>query len=391
MKNKLLLRMRAGRTRGQELGALALAIVWLTGCSPKIDTDAHAPSVTASNVTLTAAQRERIHTYRVQPSEFHKSVEVTGTVDFDQNQSTSVLAPFSGPVSELLVSLGEEVKLDTPLAKVASPDFATDISAYRKAIATAQTARRLADLDQTLLARHGVSQKEADQAQSDAINAEADREAALQQLVSLRVDPETIKAIQDGKPVPQVQGLIRSPIAGTVVERLITPGQLLQAGTTACFTVADLSNVWVMAHVFESDVASVGTGDPAEVVTASSSNSISGKVDNISALVDPDTRSVQARVVVRNPGNLLKKNMYVRLRIQSRQTSTGLLVLVSAILRDSEDLPFVYLVQPDGSFARRQVMLGYRADVRYEIPSGLNAGDEVVTDGGLFIQFVQNQ
>src|SRR5215469_10590352 len=209
MKNKLMLRTRDGTTRGPGLAALALAIVWLAGCSAKINTDAQTPSVTASNVTLTAAQREKIHTYRVQPSEFHKSVEVTGTVDFDQNQSTSVLAPFSGPVSELLVSLGEEVKVDMPLAKVASPDFATAISSYRKAIATARTARRLADLDQTLLPRHGVSQKEADQAESDAINAEADREAALKQLVSLRVDPETIKAIQDGKPVPQIQGLIR--------------------------------------------------------------------------------------------------------------------------------------------------------------------------------------
>jgi cobalt-zinc-cadmium efflux system membrane fusion protein len=391
MKNKLMLRSRGGTTRGPGLAALALAIVWLAGCSAKINTDAQTPSVTASNVALTAAQREKIHTYRVQPSEFHKSVEVTGTVDFDQNQSTSVLAPFSGPVSELLVSLGEEVKVDMPLAKVASPDFATAISTYRKAIATARTARRLADLDQTLLPRHGVSQKEADQAESDALNAEADREAALQQLVSLRVDPETIKAIQDGKPVGQAEGLIRSPIAGTVAERLITPGQLLQAGSTACFTIANLSNVWVMAHVFESDLGSVSAGDPAEVLTASSSNSISGTVDNIGALVDPDTRSVQVRVVARNPGNVLKKNMYVRVRIQSRQTSTGLLVPVSAILRDSEDLPFVYAAQPDGSFARRQVTLGYRADDRYEIPSGLNGGEEVVTDGGLFIQFVQNQ
>ena len=390
MKNKLLLR-DTGRTRVPELAALALVIVWLTGCSGKTDSDAQTSSVTASNVTLTAAQRERIHTYRVQPSEFHKTVEVTGTVDFDQNQSTSVLAPFSGPVSELLVSLGEEVKTNTPLAKVASPDFATDISAFQKAIVTARTARRLADLDKTLLARHGVAQKEADQAESDALNAEADREAALQQLVSLQVDAETIKAIQDGKPVPHVEGLIRSPFAGTVVEKLITPGQLLQAGSTPCFTVADLSKMWVMANVYETDIGSASTGDPAEIMTASSFYGIPGKVDNISALVNPDTRSVQVRVVADNPGKLLKKNMYVRVRIQSSQASTGLLVPVSAILRDTEDLPFVYLAQSDGGFARRQVTLGYRADDRYEIPSGLNAGDEVVTDGGLFIQFVQNQ
>ena len=98
-------------------------------------------------------------------------------------------------------------------------------------------------------------------------------------------------------------------------------------------------------------------------------------MDNISALVDPDTRSVLVRVVVENPGDFLKKQMYVRVRIQARQESTGLLVPVSAILRDDENLPFVYVVQSDGSFARRHVTLGYRAGDQYDIPAGLKAGD----------------
>ncbi len=98
--------------------------------------------------------------------------------------------------------------------------------------------------------------------------------------------------------------MIRSPIAGTVVEKLITPGELLEAGTTPCFTVADLSRVWVMAQIFGSDLASVSVGDPAEVVTGIGANDFSGTVDNISALVDPDTRSVVVRVVVENPRRL---------------------------------------------------------------------------------------
>jgi cobalt-zinc-cadmium efflux system membrane fusion protein len=83
--------------------------------------------------------------------------------------------------------------------------------------------------------------------------------------------------------------------------------------------------------------------------------------------------------------------MYVRVRIHDRTASSGLLVPVSAILRDDENLPFVYVAQHDGSFARRHVTLGYRADDRYVIADGLHAGDAIVVDGGIFVQFMQNQ
>ena len=374
------------------LAFLALAtIAVFTGCSPKVDRDAPASSVTVSNVTLTAAQRGKIQIYAVAPSKFHKTTDTTGTVDFDNDQATSVLAPFGGPVSRLLVSLGDQVKPGDPLAAVDSPDFAAAISAYRKALATAQTLRRVADMDKDLIQHNGVAQREEEQAQTDAANAEADRDAALQTLVSLNLDPQVIKDLQAGRPVTRPGGMIRSPIAGTVVEKLITPGELLTAGTTPCFTVADLSRVWVMTQIFGSDLASVNAGDPAEVVSGIATNSFSGTVDNISALVNPDTRSVLVRVVVENPGDFLKKQMYVRVRIQARQESTGLLVPVPAILRDDENLPFVYVVQPDGSFARRHVTLGYRTGDQYDIPEGLQAGDQIVTDGGLFVQFLQNQ
>ena len=121
------------------------------------------------------------------------------------------------------------------------------------------------------------------------------------------------------------------------------------------------------------------------------SRNLAGRVDNISAVVNPDTRSVVVRVAVDNPQELLKKQMYVRVLIHSRQESSGLLVPVSAILRDDENLPFVYVAQLDGSFARRHVSLGYRSGEQYAIPAGLKAGDRVVTDGGLFVQFMQSQ
>jgi cobalt-zinc-cadmium efflux system membrane fusion protein len=368
----------------------AAIIVCLAGCS-STDHDSQTSFVKASNVTLTAAQRQHIHLYTVEPIKYHKTIETTGVVDFDNDQATSVLAPVSGPVSRLLVSLGDQVKKGAPLAAVESPDFAAAVSAYHKALATARTNRRLADLDKDLVQHNGVSQREAAQAETDAANAEADRDAALQGLVALNIPAQSIKDLEDGRPVARIEGMIRSPIAGTVVQRMITPGQLLEAGATPCFTVANLARVWVMAQVFGADITSISLGDTAEVLTDVDADKFSGRVDNISALLDPDSRSVAVRVVVENPDHFLKKQMYVRVLIQSRREAAGMLVPVSSILRDDENLPFVYLVQTDGSFARQPVTVGYRVGDQYDVAASLKTGDQVVAEGGIFVQFMQNQ
>jgi membrane fusion protein, heavy metal efflux system len=380
------------RSIARALAALSfIAVAIFAGCSSKHDPQSEVPTVTPDNVKLTPAQRQNVRLYTVAAAKYRKTVEATGSVDFDNDQATSVLAPISGPVSRLLVSLGDRVKQGAPLALVDSPDFASAISAYRKAISTAKTARRLADLDKDLSEHNGVAKREAEQAETDAANAEADREAAREALLSLQVPAQAIKDIEQGRPISRLDGTIRAPVAGTVVEKLITPGQLLQAGTTPCFTVADLSRVWVMAQVFGPDLTSVNLGDQAEVVTGIGTDKFTGIVDNISALVDPNTRSVVARVVVKNPGDFLKKQMYVRVRIQARQENTGLLVPVSAVLRDDVNLPFVYTAQPDGSFARQHVTLGIRSGDQYDIADGLKAGDQIVDDGGIFLQFMQSQ
>ncbi len=397
MKNKSFdARPGAERRGGWSCGAVVAGIamttlVMTTGCSSKADNDTQTTASTPGNVTLTADQRKSIHIYTVAQSQFRKTVDATGAVDFDNDQATSVLAPFSGPVTRLLASVGQRVKKGEPLAEVDSPDFAAAVSAYVKAIVSARNLRRLADADKDLVQHNGVSAREEEQAQTDAANADADRDAARQALVSLDVDPRLISDIEAGRAAPRVRGVIRAPISGTVAEKLITPGQLLQAGTTPCFTVADLSRVWVMAQISASDLASVRVGDTAQVETGIASTQLGGTVANISALVDPDTRAVIARVDVDNPGQLLKKQMYVHVRIQSRQPISGLLVPVSAILRDDENLPFVYVVQGDGSFARRQVTLGPRTGDQVVIPKGLESGDRIVDDGALFLQFRQIQ
>ena len=302
-----------------------------------------------------------------------------------------MLAPISGPVVRLLVELGAHVTGGQAIALVASPDFAAAVASFRKAFATSVNTKRIADLDEQLWKNDAIARRDLEQAQTDAAEAAADRDAALEQLRAIGVDTASIAAIQEGRPVAAPQGVVRAPIDGVVVERLITPGQLLTSGTTPCFTIADLSTVWVMANVFESDLPDVASGDPADVEPTVGSQRFTGTVDYVGALVDPQTRATAVRVVARNRDDFLKRDMYVRVAIHSRRPRRGLLVPVSAVLRDAQNLPFVFVAAPDSSFARRAVTLGSRVGDRFEISAGLTAGQHIIAEGGLFLQFAESQ
>lgn len=369
---------------------MAAAFCTLGACGSHSAEDASS-ATTPGNVTLTPAQRQHITLYTVAVSDYHRSIDTTGVVDFDQDHATQVLAAFSGPVRKLLVAQGDKVIRGQPLAIIISPDFADTVATYRKTVVAAANARKIANHDADMLAHRALSQRETEQAQTDAASAEADRESAWQALAALDIDPHALAQLRAGKDATEVDGIIRAPLAGTVVERNITPGQLLQAGSTPCFTIANLASVWVDANVFGADAASVRTGDAAQVQYDEGSPALAGTVTDVSAEVDPDTRASTARVVVANPGGALKKQMYVDVRIESRQARRGLLVPVSAVLRDDDSLPFVYVVQGDDSYARRHVTLGERIDNDYPIASGLRAGERVVTEGGLFLRFIQTQ
>jgi membrane fusion protein, heavy metal efflux system len=378
--------------------AIPLALYVLGACGGK--SEAHAAADTASsksatpgisNTTLTPDQLEHLKIAPVAAVAFRPEVQTTGTVAFDGDMSTQVLSPISGPVMRILVQPGAWVKRGDVLATVSSPDFASAVSDFRKAQATAVQSRRVANLDSALFKNDGIARRDMEQAQTDAVSAEADRDAALQALQALGVDESTLAGLRDNKTGTTVQGVIRAPIEGTVVEKLINPGQLLQAGTTPTFTIADLSTVWVMASVFESDLASVVHGDKVDIVTGASPHPLAGTVDYVEALVDPATKATQVRVVVPNKDHLLKRDMYVTATIHSSKEKRGILLPVSAVLRDENNLPFVFVQMPAGGFERRQITLGSRVNDQYEVSAGLKDGERVIQVGGLFLQFAQSQ
>ena len=368
----------------------SIAILAVTACG-KSDAPA-AAAAKSPNLTLSPEQQSRIGIDTVRTTQYTPSVTTTGTVQFDGDRSTQVLSPVSGPVTRLLVEPGAQVSSGAALATVSSPDFASAVGAYRKAVATATNMQRIADQDVQLFKTDAMSRREMEQAQTDAASAMADREAALAQIRALGINPSALSA-GTGAIGGNIPGVIRAPISGTVVQRLISPGQLLQAGTTPAFTIADLSTVWVMANVFEGDLGAVHKGESVAVSSAVSPTPFAGTVDYVGALVDSATRATSVRLVVRNRADLLKSGMYVDVAIHSDRAARGILVPSDAVLRDDQNLPFVFVVTGSGAqtrYARRSIVIGSEIGGKYEARAGLNDGDRVVAHGAVFLQFAES-
>jgi len=379
-----------GRPRGIAFAVLLAAVA---GCAADRSSPPAADTATSGaprNVTLTAEQRQRIKLITVQPVGFRPIVEATGNVAFDADKSTQVLSTVSGPATRVVVNPGAVVTRGQPLAYVSSPDFAEAVAGYRKAQTAFRNAKRIADRDSALFKNDALARGELEQAQADVAAAEADLEAAIQSMRALGVEESQIEAVRQGKPAP-IEAIIRAPINGTVVEKLIADGQLLAAGTTPCFTIADLSTMWVLANVFANDLRDVAAGQSADVITDVSQASFPGRVDYIAPLADPGTKAVSVRIIVPNKNHLLRRDMFVRVQIKSAHEHLSILVPTSSVLRDDQNLPFVFVAAGPNGFARRRIDLGSRVGDSYEVTSGLTGGDQVVGDGALFLQFAESQ
>ena len=183
---------------------------------------------------------------------------------------------------------------------------------------------------------------------------------------------------------------VLAPIGGEVVERLVAPGQVIQAGQTQVFTISDMSTVWVLANVYERDLGSVRVGEPVAIHSDAYPETFRGRISYVASALDPATRTLQVRIVTANPGRKLKKDMYVSALVQAGVIEAALAVPDSAILRNSENLPFVYVAQGASQFAQRLVHMGGSQSGKTQIVDGLEAGERVVADGSLFLQFANS-
>jgi membrane fusion protein, heavy metal efflux system len=375
----------------------ALVAVTLTACgrnAPATDGSTAPPPDAAANdaprakyFTVQADQLSHLQIVQARTTTWENTVRTTGTVDWDNDHTTQVIAQVSGPITRLMVDTGAHVKVGDPLLYVASSDMTNAVSAYRKAKNRFDLAQRTLDRSRDLFEHKAISQRDLESDQANLNDASTDLQAALQALKIFGVSQnELTEAERQGVPI-QPELAMRAPLAGTIVQKMVLPGQFIQAGTTAAFVISNTATVWVQGHVYDKDLASVHVGDKVDATNSSLSDTFHGVVANIGALVDPTTRTTSVRIVTQNRGGLLKKDLFVDVVIHDRTTQNVLVVPTSAVLYDEENMPFVYVQAELGKFAQRLVKIGGQRGDDIEILDGLKAGEPVVSQGSVFLQF----
>jgi cobalt-zinc-cadmium efflux system membrane fusion protein len=342
---------------------------------------------TADLFTVPQDQLAHVQVVAVEKAALPRALRLTGAVAYNAFKTTPVFAAIGGPVREILATPGENVHAGQPLLTVNSPDYSAARSAYLKARSAFLLADKFYTRAQDLLSHGAIAEADFQTAESTRIQAQADLQASEDALRVLGITD--VESLDKNAPKTTSQVPVLSPVGGEVVERLVGPGQLLQAGTTQVFTISDMSTVWVLVNVYQGDVAYVRSGDSVNISTDSYPDTFHGRISYIAPALDPNTRTLQARIVTENPGNKLKKDMYVTATVSAGVIANALTVPDAAVLRDSENQPFVYVQSStkQNEFARRLVQLGDSHGGRTQITSGVKEGERVIGDGSLFLQF----
>ncbi len=381
---------RNARWRNLVMGGTALAVALaLAGCGGEQASKMTSFSTTESAeskaelFTLPADQMAHIQIFTVAQAPLVRTLRLSGVVAYNAFLTTPVISQVGGPVSRILVTPGQQVKEGEPLLYVTSPDYSVARSAYVKARDAFQLADKFYKRDQDLYAHKAIAEADLEQAESTRAQAEADLQSSEQAIKILGIsNPDDLIS----KPASSEVALL-APLAGEVVERLCSPGQLLTAGGTQCFTLSKMSSVWVLVNIYQNDVAYVHVGDEVTIDNDAYPGEIRGKIQFISPALDPTTRTLQARIEASNPGERLKKDMYVTAEVRAGVIPNALSIPDSAVLRDTENMPYVYIQTGNNQFARRMVTLGDSQNGKTQITTGLQTGDKIVGDGSLFLQF----
>jgi membrane fusion protein, heavy metal efflux system len=388
---------------GAALVAVAVvALVGLThiGRAPQGNSEVSSQSRKgAQRYTPTPAEWASLTTEPAVERVFRAEHVTEGKIAVDEDRSTPVFSPYAGRVTKLLARPGDTVTQGQPLFVIeaadtvqAQNDFVTALTGLNKA----QSALDLAQLQDTrakdLFEGRAVPLKDYQQSQATLIQAQNDLrssqtalEAARNRLRILGLTDDAISVFQNkGRINPETT--IFSPIAGTVVQRKVGPGQYVTAGASdPVFVIGDLSTVWLIAFVRETDAAMVSVGQEISFnVLALPGRDLKVRIGYVSAAIDPATRRLLVRATVDNKDGLLKPEMFANVTIYSADDHPAVGVPKQALIYEGDQVR-VWVAHDDKSIELRQIKTGLTNGDLVEVRGDLKAGEQIVTKGSLFI------
>jgi cobalt-zinc-cadmium efflux system membrane fusion protein len=301
-------------------------------------------------------------------------LNVTGTVNPDISRQIPVISIASGRVVAIHTQIGASVKKGQLLMEVQSTDISNAFNGYLKAVNDERLARAQDERAKVLYDKGAIAKSQVEIADDGEQDAKADLLAAEQQLVVLGVD----------KDHPSLTAKVYSPATGVVIAQNVTAAAatgVTYSGTSTAFTIADLSQVWVICDVYENDLPMVHVGQTADIrLNAYPDRVITGTIGEIDAVLDPSIRTAKVRIQVPNPDRLMRIGMFATATFHGRRSEQHVAVPASAILH-LHDRDWVYVPAGDGKFKRVAVVAGAMVGQgNQEIISGLAVGQQVVTN-----------
>ncbi|WP_430435474.1 efflux RND transporter periplasmic adaptor subunit [Methyloversatilis sp.] len=360
------------------------ASLLLGACSEESDTAA--PTAAAAPVDPNLVQAgdnlgNIIKLGTVSRMELSDTLRVAGQVDFDEQRVTRIGATVTGRVTELTAMLGQQVKVGDTLAVLNSTELGAAQLAYMKARAQAQLNERNVERAQQLFAADVIGSAELQRRESELSISRAEMRAAADQLRVLGVSSKSLEKLTLTGAINSVSPVVAT-MAGTVVERLVAQGQVVQP-SEVMFTVADLSRVWVEAEVPEQQAAAVQPGQTIQVEIPALGQQLTAKLIFIADTVNPMTRTIMVRSELDNSDRSLKPAMLATVLIQGRPTAR-LVVPDTAIVRENNK-DYLFVEVGPQQFKLTEVALGPAIGTMRPVLGGVAEGTKVVTEGAFHL------
>lgn len=337
-------------------------------------------------VQLTAAESARagIHVATVQKEPFVLHREFPATIHANENESAEVTTLIRGRVVEVLVDAGKDVKKGERLALLDSADLGMAEGLYLRAAARQHEAQLAHERAANLHEHRAISLAELQRREAEMKTAQAEAREAAHRLTLLGVPKQEVQRLDRERTI-RSDIAIRAPFAGRVIMRNITRGEVVETSRN-CFTIADLSDVWVIASVPEKDVQFIRLNQTVHVVVAAYPHGLfSGRMTYISDVLDPETRTMRIRVTVPNPDRALKPEMFAMVRVDVSPQPAVMAVPLAAVQQDGSG-KLLFVRQGENRFEPRRVVLGDEQDGRVIVLEGLREGEEVVVKGAFAIR-----